>query len=188
MAAVKKGNNTQFQIEWVPIESISLWGDNPRKNDKAAEELAVIIKAHGVKSPIVCWSENNTIYKGNTTYKACKLLGMKTVPVVFHDFPSESAAKAYGIADNKASEFASWDKDVLGRIMGTKDFKEVNKPTGFSKKEMLAIDGDVATPKDNTFSNDLSFKIQVEVTPVHFDEVLLAIKNIAKRYDRAKVR
>jgi hypothetical protein len=188
MAAVKKSNSTQFQIEWVPIESISLWGDNPRKNDKAAEELAVIIKAHGVKSPIVCWSENNTIYKGNTTYKACKLLGMKTVPVVFHDFPSESAAKAYGIADNKASEFASWDKDVLGRIMSTQEFKTVNKPTGFSQKELRVIEGNDFVEKDNTFSNDLSFKIQVEVCPAHFDDVLLAIKNIAKKFDGVKVR
>jgi site-specific DNA-methyltransferase (adenine-specific) len=188
MAAVKKGISTQFQIEWVPIDSIKLWDDNPRKNDKAAEDLAVLIKAHGVRSPIVCWSENNTIYKGNTTYKACKLLGMKSVPVVFHDFPSESAAKAYGIADNKASVFASWDKDVLGRIMSTTEFKTVNKPTGFTQKEIRHIEGDSVDTKDNTFSNDLTFKIQVEVCPAHFDDVLLAIKNLAKKYDGVKVR
>lgn len=130
-----EGKSEEFSVEMVDISTIFLWGGNPRMNDKASMDLAKIIKAHGVRSPIICWDKNRTIYKGNTTYKACRILGMKKVPVVFHSFPSEAAAKAYGIADNKASELAGWDDELLLKIMGAEEFKSANFETGFSESE-----------------------------------------------------
>ena len=61
-------------VKWVDIKSIKLWKGNPRKNEGAAKKLAPILKEHGIKSPLVVWKKDKTIYKGNTTYKAAKLL------------------------------------------------------------------------------------------------------------------
>jgi ParB-like chromosome segregation protein Spo0J len=104
-------------LQSVSIDSVKLWKENPRKNEKAAIRLADILKVHGQKSPIVVWKKNGVIYKGNTTYKAMKLNGAKTIQVLYQDFPSEQAAIAYGIADNKSSEWAEWDDEVLGKLL-----------------------------------------------------------------------
>jgi len=132
----------KLEITMVPIGSLTLWKDNPRINDDAATKLAVIIAKHGIRSPIVAWDKNNVIYKGNTTFKACKILKMKVVPVIFHSFPSEVAAQAYGVADNKASEMAGWDEELLMSMMSTKEFKKSASTAelGFTSKEIELMD------------------------------------------------
>jgi len=84
-------------------------------------------------TPIVVWRRNNVIYKGNTTWKALRLLGERMAKVLFVDFPSEQAAVAYGIADNKSSEWAQWDEGLLTRFL-TNDAVELHT-TGFTETE-----------------------------------------------------
>jgi hypothetical protein len=123
----------KLKVESVPIDSVKLWKENPRKNDVAVKKLMPIIKAHGQRTPIVVWSINKVIYKGNTTYKAMKLLGFKTINVIFADFKSEAAAIAYGIADNKSSEFSEWDDDLLSSLMLSENIDATT--TGFTATE-----------------------------------------------------
>jgi hypothetical protein len=148
----------EMRIEYVDIDTIHLWKENPRKNEKAAPQVAQLIEEHGIKSPLVVWRKDRTIYKGNTTYKALRLLNWKMVPVIFHDFPTKAAATAYGIADNKASEYAGWDREVLAGIMKSDalvkhagDAEGMKRTTGFSERE---IDG-IFNPKQGTEAEDL---------------------------------
>lgn len=127
------------EIKMVPIRRLKLWKGNPRANEEAVPKLAELIKKHGIRSPLVVWKKNNVIYKGNTTYKAAKKLGIKLLPVAWASFPSEAAAQAYGIADNKSSEFAEWDEDVLSKIMDNKTFASYQKFTGFTDKELDGV-------------------------------------------------
>lgn len=46
---------------------------------------------------------------GHTRLKAAKKLGLKTVPCVIADDLTEEQIRAYRLADNKTSEFATWD-------------------------------------------------------------------------------
>lgn len=124
------------QIVEVPIGSINFWKDNPRKNDAAVPKLAEIISVRGQITPILVWRKNMVAYKGNTTIKAMKSLGKKTVKVLFADFPSEAAAVAYGIADNKSSEWAEWDEAILQKFFTT---PEIVKASGFSEVERRAL-------------------------------------------------
>lgn len=146
MGSANKKALADMKIEYVPIDSIHLWKENPRKNEKAAPQVAELIKEHGIKSPLVVWRKDRTIYKGNTTYKALTLLEWAVVPVIFHDFPSKAAAAAYGIADNKASEYAGWDQEILAGIMRSDAFTAHTKTpdglkaaTGFSEREIAKI-------------------------------------------------
>lgn len=135
---VKK--STKIDVQVVPIDSIKLWGKNPRTNDHAVEPLAKILDKHGQRSPVVVWRKNNTIYKGNTTWKALKKLGYPEIKVQFEDFESEAAATAYGIADNKAGEFSDWDDNVLLELLSAEEFASVRKDMGFSEQELKGLE------------------------------------------------
>jgi hypothetical protein len=112
---------------------LHLWKDNPRRNDEAAVKLADIIKVRGQISPIVVWRKNGVIYKGNTTWKAMRILGLDKIKVLWVDFPSEASAIAYGIADNKSSEFSQWDDTILSQFLKVEEIQKSN--TGFTVTE-----------------------------------------------------
>jgi hypothetical protein len=153
---------TAKDIERVPISSLHLWKDNPRANDEAAPKLAKLIAAHGQRTPVVAWRKNRVVYKGNTTLKAMRSLEMKEIAVLWADFPSEQAAIAYGIADNKSSEFAEWDEDILNRLLSSQQLDD----TGFSESEIRghAMLPDIATiDKINAENVGLKDKIIVLV-------------------------
>ena len=189
---VKKTTQKEFVVEWVEIDSVKLWEDNPRMNDDASEKLAEIIKDHGVKSPIVCWDKNRTIYKGNTTWKACKLLGMKKVPVVFHEFSSEVSAKAYGIADNKASELADWDEEIIFSMMTAQEFKDVDLETGFTDREVALLDfwppEEEEVERAEVEGKELRFKVSIEVGTDQYTEVMELVKKLGEDFKGSVVR
>ena len=95
------------------LKDIKPYEKNPRKNDEAVQYVAESIRQFGFKVPIVI-DGNNVIVCGHTRYKASKKLGLETVPCVVADDLTEEQIKAYRLADNKVSELAEWDFDLLG--------------------------------------------------------------------------
>ena len=124
------------KIEEVPLSSVKLWNDNPRINDAAVPKLVEVLRVRGQVTPIVVWRKNMVIYKGNTTWKAIKKLGWPKIKVLFVDFPSEQAAIAYGIADNKSSEWAQWDDSILLKFL---EQDAVRPGSGFTENEYRGI-------------------------------------------------
>ena len=94
------------------IEELKPYENNPRFNDDAVEYVAKSIKEFGFKVPIVL-DKNNVIVAGHTRYKASLELGLKEVPCIIADDLSEEQVKAFRLADNKVSEQASWNFDLL---------------------------------------------------------------------------
>ena len=94
------------------IGDIIPYEKNPRKNDEAVKYVAESIKQFGFKVPIVI-DKNNVIVAGHTRYKASKKLGLKEVPCIVADDLTEEQIKAYRLADNKVSELAEWDIELL---------------------------------------------------------------------------
>lgn len=85
---------------------------NPRRNDAAVKYVAESIKEFGFKVPIVIDSDD-VIVAGHTRWKAAKKLKLETVPCIIADDLSEEQIKAFRLADNKVSEKAEWDFDLL---------------------------------------------------------------------------
>ena len=54
----------------------------------------------------------HVIIVGHTRYAAIRKLGWKQVPVVISDLPPEKA-KEYRVIDNRAGEYATWDRNLL---------------------------------------------------------------------------
>mgnify|MGYP006395252525 CR=1 FL=1 len=86
--------------------------NNPRNNEAAVDKVASSIQEFGFKVPIIVDSQN-VIIAGHTRFKASKKLGLKEVPCIVSDDLTEAQIKAFRIADNKVSELATWDEELL---------------------------------------------------------------------------
>ena len=101
------------EIVYKKLNEIKPYDKNPRKNDNAVEQVANSIKEFNFQQPIII-DKDNIIVCGHTRYKAAKKLGLDKVPCVVADDLTDEQIKAYRLADNKVSELAGWDIDLLG--------------------------------------------------------------------------
>ena len=164
---VKFRKQQELKIKMVPHTDLQCWKDNPRFHTKdVISGLAELIKIHGVRSPLVVWERNMTVYKGNLTLKAHRLLKHTEVPVVFHNFKSESAAIAYAISDNVASEFAEYDDNILSRLLQADEYNLTPKKIGMSEKYfkerqlLWESDLDISSIKEEDAVNESVIKIR----------------------------
>jgi DNA modification methylase len=104
--------------------------NNPRKNDKAVDAVASSIKNFGFKVPVIIDSQGEII-AGHTRLKAAKKLNIKEVPCLIADDLTPAQIKAFRIADNKVSESAEWDIDLL-KI----EIQDLDEFTGFELEEL----------------------------------------------------
>lgn len=101
-----------MKITEIEVEKLIPYANNPRNNDEAVDKVAASIHEFGFKVPVVVDGEN-VIVCGHTRVKAAKKLGLATVPCVVADDLTEAQIKAFRLADNKVSEFATWDFEKL---------------------------------------------------------------------------
>ena len=94
------------------LSDITPYENNPRNNDEAVEPVAESIKEFGFKVPIII-DKDNVIVAGHTRYKAAKKLKLDKVPCIRADDLTEEQVKAFRLVDNKVSEIATWDMDLL---------------------------------------------------------------------------
>jgi hypothetical protein len=102
-----------MQIVYKKVDELIPYINNPRKNDDAVDKVASSIKHFGFKVPIVI-DQQNEIVAGHTRLKAAKKLGIKEVPCIVADDLDDNQIKAFRLADNKVSEAATWDDELLG--------------------------------------------------------------------------
>ena len=114
MAKKKKtfAPNTKLTIEYVPIDSVRPYQNNPRDNDGAVDAVVRSIQAFGFKVPIIL-DGNNEIVAGHTRHKAALKLGMTEVPVIRAADLTPEQVRAFRIADNKTAELAEWNYELL---------------------------------------------------------------------------
>ncbi len=101
-----------LSIVYVPIDEIREYENNPRKNDAAVAKVANSIRQHGMSAPISIDRDHVIIY-GHTRYRACRQLGMATVPCIIRTDLSPELCKSLRLADNKLGELSGWDNDKL---------------------------------------------------------------------------
>lgn len=116
------------------IEKLIPYINNPRINDNAVDAVAASIKEFGFKNPILIDKEN-VIIAGHTRLKAAKKLGLKEVPVIRIEDLTDKQIKAFRIADNKTTELAEWDFELLNiELEGLDD-----EFTGFDMEELKKL-------------------------------------------------
>lgn len=101
-----------MEIKMMKVEELIPYVNNPRDNKGAIDIVASSIKEFGFKVPIVI-DKDNIIVTGHTRLLASKKLGLSEVPCVVANDLSKAQIKAFRLADNKVSEYAEWDNELL---------------------------------------------------------------------------
>lgn len=114
-----------MQVTNWPIDKVTPYENNPRKNDDAVEYVANSIREFGFQQPLVVDSDGVLIV-GHTRLKAAQRLGLTEVPVTVADNLTPNQIEAYRLADNKVSEFAQWDFDKLNIELEDIDWLETD--------------------------------------------------------------
>lgn len=137
-------------IKVLPIKDIHPYDKNPRKNDSAVYAVAESIKQCGYVAPIIV-DENGVILAGHTRYKALKKLGRKEAEVAVKTGLSAEQKRKYRLLDNKTSELAGWDFDLLDNELDGLDFGDLELDWGIGTEdthEAQEDDYDVVPPED----------------------------------------
>lgn len=126
---------------------------NPRRHSsKQVKQIARSIKTFGFNVPLLI-DQQGKILAGHGRYLAALQLGLNQVPVIQLDHLTPEQAQAFSIADNRLTENASWDDQLLGEIfleLSELDLEFDLEVTGFTMGEIdLRIDGLDSTQAGN---------------------------------------
>jgi len=137
-----------------PISKLKLDKHNARKHSaRSLEGIRQSLANFGQQKPIVVLKDG-TVVAGNGTFLAARSLGWKNLAcVVFED---GDRARAYAIADNRASELSEWDTDEL--LEQLEQMRDVNFTLGFDEGELQ----DLIEQQTNPF-----FTERVDITKLH---------------------
>ena len=101
-----------MKVKMVAIEDVVPYARNPRKNMAAISKVSASLKEFGWQQPVVV-DKDMVVIAGHTRLEAARTLDMKKVPVQIADKLTDAQVKAYRIADNRVSQEAEWDIDLL---------------------------------------------------------------------------
>lgn len=103
--------------EWVPIDTLRPWRDNPRINDAASEHVKEAIERFGFLDPLIVRRETREVIAGHTRMKAAHALAMDSVPVIWLDI-TEAESRKLAVLHNKVAERSEWDPAKLLELAG----------------------------------------------------------------------
>lgn len=101
-----------MNIREVSVSRLREYENNPRNNDLAVEKVKYSIERFGFLFPVVI-DLNYTIVCGHTRVRACREMGIQTVPCIVADELSEEQINLFRLVDNKTSEYSDWDFEKL---------------------------------------------------------------------------
>jgi DNA modification methylase len=141
----------RLAVIYHPIESLKPNAKNPRRHDRRQiKKLAHSIRVFGFVVPVLIDRDRN-ILAGHGRVIAAKEAGLSELPTIQLEHLSEAQARAFMIADNRLSEIAEWDDQLLAETF--KDLTALNldfsiEATGFSISEIdLRIAALAPTPE-----------------------------------------
>jgi DNA modification methylase len=150
-----------MDIQWLLIDDLRPYERNPRRNTKAVGKVADSLKTYGWQQVIVVDTEH-TIIAGHTRWLAAKKLKMEKVPVLVAKNLTPEQVKAYRIADNRLSEEAEWDSDLLCQELASLKELEVDLSlTAFSEIELTKILGELSEPDQESLDGLMPHNIVV---------------------------
>lgn len=137
------------EMVYMETTKLKLNPKNPRKNDGAVATVMKSIEKYGFKNPLIADS-NLVVYCGNTRLKAAKKLGIKEVPVIIADDLTPEQIREYALIDNKSSEIAEWDFELLQEELDELDFSDfdldwgIGDPPAEAEEDDYDVEGAVA--------------------------------------------
>ena len=134
-----------MEVISLKLSEITPYENNPRKKGKAVEAVKISIKKYGFRVPVIV-NKDKILVCGHTRLEAAKILGLEEIPAIFAEDLTDEQVKAFRIADNKVSEFSTWDLEKLEKEIEGLDEDE------FISRYFSRYIGD-ETQKTETFVN-----------------------------------
>lgn len=101
----------------VPLTVLIPFSGNPRVGN--VEAISESLTLNGQYRPIVVRRETREILAGNHTWKAAVSLNWDTIKVTYVEKITDEQAKRIVLADNRYSDIAEYDNDVLLALLKT---------------------------------------------------------------------
>lgn len=154
---------------WIHVDRLDDWDKNPRKNDDAAPKVAKSLVKFGFGTAMLGWLDPDNgrtlILGGHTRKKAVRILqrqlpkltraqrdkwhpdAIRTaktgmLPVRVRTDLTRAQAHQLALVDNKASEWAEWDKPLLAEVLSEFSLPDV-EDLGFDPKELDRLSDDL---------------------------------------------
>ena len=154
----------KFEIFDVEIDKLSPFVSSYRNTTEALDCLVQSIKQFGFRpeNPLLITKDFKVI-QGKLRLEAAKVCKLKTVPCMYcNEELNEDELKASSIADNKTSEYATWDYDKLKIEINDLSQSDINlESLGFTVNTLEELLSEVET--ENNFIG--------EVDPEYLPEV-----------------
>ena len=189
--AMNQVKEQKMNIELMDIDKVIPYARNPRINDSAVDSVVASIKEFGWQQPVVVDKEN-VIIAGHTRHLAARQLDMKKIPVHVATNLTPNQVKAYRLADNRVSENASWDYELLKLEFADLPDNDLIT-TGFSEEEISNVldgwsaDFDVSV-NDGDEMEGLKTVIKIEIDDENdkedaIDFISRALKDTSIKYE-----
>lgn len=129
-----------MKIENLKPSDIIPYVNNPRHNESAVDAVASSIRDFGFNVPLVL-DKDHVIITGHTRHQAALKLGLETVPCIIADHLTPAQAKAFRLADNRVSELATWDEELLqAELQQLSEMGIDMGDFGFTEEELESLD------------------------------------------------
>jgi len=129
----------RLQVVYRPIATLRLDPQNPRVHSpKQIRQIADSIQAFGFNVPVLINAEGQLI-AGHGRILGAQRLGMTVVPTIAIDHLNDAQIRAFMIADNRLTENATWDDQLLAeqfKVLSELDLNFNMEVTGFEVAEI----------------------------------------------------
>jgi DNA modification methylase len=111
----ESGRAKPLEIIYQQVEELKLDPGNPRVHAKRQiGQIASSIRIFGFNVPVLVDRQGNVVC-GHGRLLACRELDMTEVPTLCLDHLTSAQARAFMIADNRLTEIATWDDQLLAQ-------------------------------------------------------------------------
>jgi len=141
-----------MQIEEVRIDEISYHPRNPKTHsDKQISLIEKSIKRFGYTNPVIL-DKGGRILAGHARVKAAIEMGQDSIPCIRTKLSGKDA-DAYLLADNRLSDIAPYDRDILAELLSDLP-KDLVDLTGFDTVQVEALLSGEDIPDIDRFISD----------------------------------
>jgi len=150
---------SDLAVTYRNIEDLHTDIKNPRRHSKRqTQQIATSIKAFGFNVPFLV-DRDLRLIAGHGRLSACQFLNIKRVPTICLEHLTKDQARAFMIADNRLTEIATWDNQLLAEEF--KNLSALNldfslETTGFEIGEIdVMIEGLAAESADENSAEQI---------------------------------
>ncbi|HTW86480.1 MAG TPA: ParB N-terminal domain-containing protein [Candidatus Binataceae bacterium] len=102
----------KLRVEYWPVERLKPYENNPRKNDKAIDQIRASIREFGFAVPVLAKSDGEVV-DGHLRLKGAIAEKMRELPVIPCDGWTDAQVRAFRLMVNRSVSWADWDLDAL---------------------------------------------------------------------------